>query len=46
MDQRVLLLMRQPTEIGKLGHPQLESRASWSRQAVFKPPKRTRPNRG
>ena len=27
-DQRVLLIMRQPTEIGKLGHPQLESRAS------------------
>src|SRR3954453_18515711 len=31
-DQRVLLVMRQETEVGELGHPKLESCPPWSRQ--------------
>ena len=31
-DQRVLLVMRQAGEVGKLGHPKLESWPPWSRQ--------------
>src|SRR4051794_20219046 len=31
-DQGVLLIMQQVAEVGKLGHPQLESQPPWSRQ--------------
>src|SRR3954447_20562155 len=34
-DQRVLFVMRQAGEVGKLGHPELESWPPWSRQSPF-----------
>ncbi len=36
-DQRVFLVMRQGAEVGKIGHPNLESWAPWSRQPLCQP---------
>ena len=36
-DQRVLLVVRQVAEVGKIGHPKLESWAPWSRQLSIDP---------
>src|SRR3954467_8344818 len=36
-DQRVLFVMREAAEVGKLGHPKLESWPPWSRQWPFDP---------